>query len=71
MGGSGERVSGQLPAVRQQGKHGTAEPAPHPCTHVAPPCSYSPHILEMRVTDSLPARRAKLYYLRDRKMNRI
>ncbi|GAB4820581.1 hypothetical protein N2152v2_007627 [Parachlorella kessleri] len=32
---------------------------------------YSPHILELKVTDSQPVRRAKLYYLRDRKMNRL
>lgn len=32
---------------------------------------YSPHILEMKITDSQRVRRAKLFYLRDRKMNRL
>ena len=44
---------------------------PAPCALSARSRSYSPHILEMKVTDSLPVRRAKLYYLRDRKMNRL
>ncbi len=32
---------------------------------------YSPHILEIKVADTTDVRRAKLYYLRDRKMNRL
>lgn len=36
--------------------------APHPLAS----CSYSPHIVEMRVVESRKVRRAKLYYLRDR-----
>lgn len=38
-----------------------------PChKHAAPPCSYSPHITEIKVLERRPVRRAKLYYLRER-----